>query len=461
MDREPLKSLEQLGDELERVARADARRPRRLLRRRVRLLAVIAPLTLAGAAGALAAGGVLKGDPVPSERGIGFKLDEGLGAPVKGSMKLLGLRVPDPDGGLPWGLRTVKTTRGLACVQVGRVREGELGVLGRDGVFANDGRFHELPDDRLTGDAHCQLADARGHLFIAINFFGMAASGPVPGCTSRRPPAVTAKDLGLPSGTKPPPPLPLCAPRSMRTLQFGLLGPRGTAVTYKDAAGRPVRSAAEPGTGAYLVVRRKPRARRQDGWTPSVTPRNGLVSVSYAGAPDCVIPDARRIGGSRPCPAVGYVEPVLPTATSAQVRTPIGVAVSRKAVVPEGSDPKYPVPPMREVTLTFRARQPVDARRTFVIQTDMRLRVAAGVRRPRQGRCSGFMTLGSVQQDRKAGEIVTSKQYVHPSCEGTLRGTVRYQIVRGSSNQSGLPLGPEGGLDDGAFVGRFAVTIRP
>src|ERR1700757_2318284 len=34
--------------------------------------------------------------------------------------RLLSLRAPDPGGGLPWGLRLVRTHNGLVCAQVGR-----------------------------------------------------------------------------------------------------------------------------------------------------------------------------------------------------------------------------------------------------------------------------------------------------------------------------------------------------
>jgi hypothetical protein len=42
-------------------------------------------------------------------------------APIPSSVRLLALCVADPDGSPPWGLRMIKTTRGLMCVQVGRI----------------------------------------------------------------------------------------------------------------------------------------------------------------------------------------------------------------------------------------------------------------------------------------------------------------------------------------------------
>jgi hypothetical protein len=76
--------------------------------------------------------------------------------------RLLSLRVPDPAGGPPWGLRIIFTAGEHAsaktradsrakeparwgCVQAGRVVDDELGVIGQDGAFHNDHLFHELP----------------------------------------------------------------------------------------------------------------------------------------------------------------------------------------------------------------------------------------------------------------------------------------------------------------------------
>src|SRR5581483_1869980 len=40
-------------------------------------------------------------------------------------------RVPDPDGGLPWGIRVVHSTD-WTCVQLGRLRGNQLGLIARD-----------------------------------------------------------------------------------------------------------------------------------------------------------------------------------------------------------------------------------------------------------------------------------------------------------------------------------------
>jgi hypothetical protein len=60
---------------------------------------------------------------------------------------LLGLRVPDPAGGPPWAVRlgvSGSLTRGSSGVevQVGRVHDDQLGFVGEDNAFHNDGLFH-------------------------------------------------------------------------------------------------------------------------------------------------------------------------------------------------------------------------------------------------------------------------------------------------------------------------------
>lgn len=48
-----------------------------------------------------------------------------------GQSRMLPIRVADPQGGPPWGLRLVRTTRGDTCVQLGRV-QGGAARLARD-----------------------------------------------------------------------------------------------------------------------------------------------------------------------------------------------------------------------------------------------------------------------------------------------------------------------------------------
>ena len=116
---------------------------RRLRSRRLRAALVTAVLLLAGSAIALAAGGLLQGRPVGEPQGTPHP-NTGTGIPAVGGSQVLAPRAADPEGGLPWGLQLVHTTRGETCLQVGRVQNGEIGQLGIDGAFNDDGRFHPL-----------------------------------------------------------------------------------------------------------------------------------------------------------------------------------------------------------------------------------------------------------------------------------------------------------------------------
>src|SRR5271167_4763453 len=83
---------------------ASRRRPASPLR--VALIAAIA--VLAGATIALAATGViLTGTTVRPSGPV--SPTAGLGVPAPGGARLLSLRVADPGGGLPWGVRVVHT----------------------------------------------------------------------------------------------------------------------------------------------------------------------------------------------------------------------------------------------------------------------------------------------------------------------------------------------------------------
>lgn len=199
-------------------------RPRRL---NAPLIAAI--VVLAGGAIAAAATGVLTGSPVSNSAGPPVP-HAGYGVPVAGGSDLLALRVADPEGGLPWGMRIIHTTRGLVCVQVGRIYRGQLGQLGVDGVFHDDGRFHRLGPNVLYGTPQAMIQCVLPSQSFSYGDASADRSGdPVPS-----------------EGLRPP-------TRELRSISFGLLGPDAASVTHKTRSGlrtEPV----SPGTGAYLIV---------------------------------------------------------------------------------------------------------------------------------------------------------------------------------------------------------------
>jgi hypothetical protein len=174
--------LKAIGEQIVAAARREeststAAEPRRIARlrfprRRSRRLLTLLVLTggLAGGAAFAATRLIQTGEPVPARPRAQSQL---LGAIVPGTTRLLSVRAPDPDGGPPWGLRVFRTKHELACVQVGRVVDGKLGVLGQDGAFHDDGRFHELP----VAAEGCGSLDANGQMFMSGGANTQTASG--------------------------------------------------------------------------------------------------------------------------------------------------------------------------------------------------------------------------------------------------------------------------------------------
>lgn len=215
---------------------------RRMVIRSPRALAIaLACLVVTGSA--LAATGVFQtGAPVAPEVAPVPTTDVGVAIPR--TVRLLGLRVPDPDGGPPWGLRMMKTTRGLVCVQLGRIVGGRIGALGEDGAFHDDGRFHPLSIDYLSaGSFNCATEDANGHAFLNEEAFGVPAAGLIGG------EGVASGGCYAPRATA-----PACLTRDRRNVYYGLLGPDATDVTYLAADGEERTIATAGPDGAYLVV---------------------------------------------------------------------------------------------------------------------------------------------------------------------------------------------------------------
>ncbi len=403
MTHDRLQVLEELGGEFERVARTAP--TRRRWRRPGALLALV--LVSGGTATALAAGGLLDGKPVADPPGVVAEPDAGTGVLRPGTARLTTLRVPDPAGGPPWGLRTLRTTREQGCVQIGRVVGGRLGVLGQDGSFGNDGRFHELPASSAER-RDCRTLDAAGQMFLAVSYQGLPASGLGSGCR------VQPDEPRLPTGApRPRQTVPPCPREDLRIVYYGTLGPRATAVTYLD--GDRVRTARPAGPdGAYLVVTRPSARRPAKGYfVPTSSPGSGLRSVRYRDGSECRIRSPRSLGGAKLCPRVGYVAPKVVPVTAAQVRAPVTATFGPRPERPEGPAAGEPA---WKLTVRFRARRASDARAFYVVT------VAPDDAR----RCRSGTSIGPVARTLPAGAPVSSTTYVPARCRGTVRGTVSF-----------------------------------
>jgi hypothetical protein len=362
--------------------------------KRKRGLAWPALLTFLGvgpllAAGALAATGVIGSKPDPKR---------GVGAPIPSSARLLDLRVPDPAGGPPWGLRTVRTTRVTTCVEVGRVVDGQLGALGEDGTFR--------PIPAGSESANCVANDAAGNAFIGISA-ATTTSGPLakPSCgigTSRLTP---------------------CPAQEQRRVMYGLLGPEATTIVYRDS-GSLRKQAVTPPEGAYLIV--LATQPKQGGYAIGKMPAVGYTvrRIDYRDAPSC-----RGTGTGRPanCPLVGYVSSTAPKAEAVRRKLDVQVRQSRIQV-------SFPAPvAIRDASAAY----------TAIVQYE------------RGEGCKGVGVMSATDRDYGAGDTVELSATL-PPCKGKVRGTVSYSP--GGAHGGGMPVAP--GDPENLTVGKFTAEIK-
>ncbi len=288
-----------------------ARAAARTRRWRVRLLArplLLGAALIVSATGVAVAARVLVGVGSPAPREY-----PPLGREVlQAGTRVLSLRVPDPAGGPPWGMRLIFTAaapssaspharthgHGVAhwgCVQVGRIVDGQLGVLGQDGAFHDDGLFHALPvQPEACGSVNGagKLAGMSGgsNIEVASAYQGLE------GCvtqTARRQQAIALPSIrielaiaeaegdrqrvraaqeGLASYRRIAAQLyrrvggkiytePTCSAGDLRHIAFGVAGPHVHSVTVTTLGRRQTMAVRPSDDGAYLIVQRGP-------WSP-------------------------------------------------------------------------------------------------------------------------------------------------------------------------------------------------
>jgi hypothetical protein len=316
--------------------------------RRWRPLALIVILALGGATAALAAAGVFQ-TGAPLEPGAPVLPTVANGVAIAGSARLL-LRVPDPHGGLPWSVRVLRTTRGETCVQVGRRAFGAIGVLGQDGAFSDDARFHPISEN-YENALSCTNTDAGGHAFVSLVLSNVPASAYDAGCRlplAALPAATRAFLQAHPLFAKARAAAharrthqPVCPPADLRDVLYGLLGPDATTITYVAADGQ-LASARTAGTdGAYLIVLPESASTRlcapQSPLCPLETMSNGssapvngeIRAIDYRDHASCVFQPSLPPGQQSPCANVGYVAPHGSSPPPAQVTSAITVRGDR------------------------------------------------------------------------------------------------------------------------------------
>jgi len=159
-------------------------------------------------------------------------------------------------------------TREVGCIQVGRVVNDRLGVLGQDGSFNNDGKFHELP---VQPDA-CGGLDARRQLFVD--------AAPEPRAASGDPATTCSATTGA------------CPTRGRRTLTYGLAGELAQHVTATNATTHQSMNPIAGDNGAYLFVmagdaRQQPQLKVQANYPNALVCDQGS---NHANTPGCSPP---------------------------------------------------------------------------------------------------------------------------------------------------------------------------
>lgn len=367
------------------------------------------------------------------------------GVPIPGTVKLV-VKTRDPGGGLLWGLRAFRTTEGQTCVQIGRVQSGLIGVIGEDGVAANDHRFHPIAPNASRAD-FCSETDGNGNAFENVTQASLSTNGATgfwafvsgpPGC-------------GI-GGLHDP-----CHRADLRIVQYGLLGPDAISITYLGDRGQLLTEPTTGSDGAYLIVERATNRLCRAMWDQSgcghaapagysfgPTLEAGLVTaVRYSAGHVCRVPPPPPAGspaGSPQgnCPVVGYVEPAAARhVTQAMVTAPITArADSAKHVV----------------DITFTARIAVTNDNSFYQYT---LASRGGA----SSSCADTVGDTTANTKTRAGQRVVFKVPIKPNCTGMLDGAVAYVPNVGPAG-SGYPItGGALGRTRSLVVGNFSVAI--
>ena len=256
-----------------------------------RPLIVAAAIVVGGTGAAFAAKAIVEvGTPAPRAfPNFGEKI-------LPAGTRLLSLRVPDPAGGPPWGMRLIYTTADRAdpardhasarwgCVQVGRVVDGRLGILGQDGAFHNDGLFHELPVQPeacgsldhsrvlvgLTGGASITASAYRGIEGCRTNAERHQEQMALPELERQLGVARAEKDLhavretleGLATYRRLAPKFNAdanCLESDLRHVAYGVAGPDATSVTVTGEGHKQTIALSSRDDGAYLIVQQVSR----------------------------------------------------------------------------------------------------------------------------------------------------------------------------------------------------------
>jgi hypothetical protein len=414
----------EFGDEFGQLAR-DSGSSRRRARWRWRPVVAILVVVVGGAAIALAATGALKGGkPVRDARAPPAPSAENGSVRAKSS-RMLSVRAQDPGGGLAWGMRLAVATRGLGCLEVGRVQEGNVGVVGQDHAFSDDGKFHPLQFARSATSPACAPLDRRGRLVLSVNVGDVPASG-VNASGLDASGSCLAPNAHEPGGA-------FCPGRDERNLYYGLLGPRATTLTYTGENGAQRTLKLHSPDGAYLIVTRAVEAPGSinNEISASLDPTAPITTVTYG--------SGLRCNFAEPLPTVhdecrlplGYVLRPPPHYTHAQLASPV------RAVARPAGRGRW------KLTVSFIAHVPI---------TNALGEYAIRLQGPH-----GWYGFSSAKNIWAATRITQPLPAPLPLASGTYHGTVMFATSRTPGAPSAA-LATIHGTD--VTVGRFTIHIR-
>jgi hypothetical protein len=360
------------------------------------LLAAALVVLAFGAAALAAQQLLLNGAPITLPRGIPLQPRSGLGVPLPGSSSAITLQVSDPAGGPDWGARFIATTRGFGCLQFGRVVRGDLGVIGQDGSFSDDGRFHLLPLDYLEGPFPCAPLDARGHAFAGVFMDGAPASGQVVGqsCAAAR---------GRLAHTQ----RPECPTADERLLMAGMAGPLARTVTYAAPDGELHTVATVGPQGAYLIIEQAPAKLGLEAgeYEPGGPGAGAIRRIAYANGQVCNT--GQELGRTaRGCPLVGEQPVAQPGITVSSVASPVSVVLRDQPV-----RMRYRTKVLPMFVVSFRARVAVTSG-----TSDYLIYVS----------CRNSGQMAPVFSDVRRGQLIT-RDMAQNGCRGTAHIRVLYQ----------------------------------
>ncbi|MGA2165821.1 MAG: hypothetical protein ABSH36_15320 [Solirubrobacteraceae bacterium] len=368
------------------------------------MLAAALVMVAFGAAALAAQQLFVSGAPVALPRGVPLQPRSGLGVPLPGSSPAIIIQVSDPAGGPMWGARFIATTRGYGCLQFGRVVRGELGEIGQDGTFSDDGQFHALPVDYLEGPFPCAPLDARGHAFAGVFIDGTPASG-----------QVVEQSCSAP-GRRITPAIPVCPSQDERLVMTGMAGPLARTVTYAEPDGHLHTVVTAGAQGAYLIVMQAPAKLGLEGgeYEPGGPGSGTIRKITYADGQVCRTgQDADRT--ARACPNVGEQPIGRPGITAASVASPVSVVLGERAV-----HFRYKTEVLPTFVISFRARVAVtNGSSEYLVSLT----------------CGDITQEGPVLSDVRRGQIVT-----HDMPQNHCRGTAHIRVLYAyGGHTDGLP----------------------